>query len=336
VAEGAHVPRDVLWGSWWRWVMFLHASYNFERLQGLGFAHAIKPAIEYLYPEGEKRAAALQRHVTFFNSEPQFGAVVPAAVIALEEQRAAGASISDEAINAVMSGLMGPLAGVGDSLVQGLLTPLLLSMGISMAQRGNLAGPILYAILISVVVLGSSYSFWSAGYRWGKAAVSHILSSGWVQALTEGASVVGMTVLGGLTATVVQFSTPATIAVGQASISLQEDVLDAILRGLPALSLTLLAWWLLSRRVPSLRVIGIIFVVGIDLAYLGLAGWDAPPLFTWAWVEMLVGGSPVTVGSAVAHLLPPLVVTGVAVVIWVWKRRREGSTLRRQGKPSQG
>ena len=327
--EGVHVPRDVLWGSWWRWVMFLHASYNFERLQGLGFAHAMKPAIEYLYPGRAERAAALQRHVTFFNSEPQFGAVVPAAVIALEEQRAAGAEISDEAINAVKSGLMGPLAGVGDSLVQGLVTPLLLSLGISMAQRGNLAGPILYAILISSVVLGSSYAFWSAGYRWGKAAVSRILSSGWVQALTEGASVVGMTVVGALAATVVQFSTPATIVVGEASISLQEEVLDAILRGLPALSLTLLAWWLLSERVPSLRVIGITFVVGIDLAYLGLAGWDAPPLFTRAWVEMLVGGRPVSVGSAVAHLLPPLVVTGVAVGVWAWRRGQEESTLRR-------
>jgi PTS system mannose-specific IID component len=327
--EGVRVPRDVLWGSWRRWVMFLHASYNFERLQGLGFAHALKPAIEHLYPDRAERAAALQRHVTFFNSEPQFGAMVPAAVIALEEQRAAGAAISDEAINAVKSGLMGPLAGVGDSLVQGLVTPLLLSMGISMAQRGNLAGPILYAILISVAVLGSSYAFWSAGYRWGRTAVSHILSSGWVQALTEGASVVGMTVLGALAATVVQFSTPATIVVGEASVSLQEDVLDAILRGLPALSLTLLAWWLLSRRVSSLRVIGITFVIGVDLAYLGLAGWDAPPLFTRAWVEMLVGGRPVSVGSALAHLLPPLLVTGVAVGAWVWRREREESTLRR-------
>jgi PTS system mannose-specific IID component len=320
--ESVRVPRRVLWGSWWRWVMFLHASYNFERLQGLGFAHAIKPAIEHLYPGRVERAAALQRHVTFFNSEPQFGAMVPAAVIALEEQRAAGADLSDEAINAVKSGLMGPLAGVGDSLIQGLVTPLLLSMGISMAQRGNLAGPILYAISISVVVLGSSYAFWSAGYRWGKAAVSQILSSGWVQALTQGASVVGMMVLGALTSTVVQFSTPATLAVGQASISLQEDVLDAILRGLPALLLTLLAWWLLSRQVSSLHVIGTLFVIGIDLAYLGLAGGSAPPLFTRAWAAMLVGGRPATVGSVAAHLLPPLLVTGVAAIVWAWRKGR--------------
>jgi PTS system mannose-specific IID component len=321
-SEDHRVPPSVLWGSWWRWVMFLHASYNFERLQGLGFAHAMKPAIEHLYPGRRERAAALQRHVTFFNSEPQFGAVVPAAVIALEEQRAAGADLSDEAINAVKSGLMGPLAGVGDSLVQGLVTPLLLSMGISLARRGNLAGPILYAVSISAAVLGSSYLFWSAGYRWGKAAVSQILASGWVQALTQGAAVVGMMALGALTPAVVQFSTPATIVVGQASISLQQDVLDAILRGLPALSLTLLAWWLLSRRVSSLRAIGVLFVVGVDLAYLGLAGQDAPPLFTRAWVDMLLGGRPATFFSALAHLLPPFVATGAAGIAWAWRKGR--------------
>ena len=188
---------------------------------------------------------------------------------------------------------------------------------------------LIFAILISIAVLGSSYAFWSAGYRWGKAAVSHILSSGWVQALTQAASGVGMTVLGALTATVVQFSTPATIVVGEASISLQEDVLDAVLRGLPALSLTLLAWWLLSRQVSSLRVIGTLFVIGIDLAYVGLAGWAAPPLFTRDWVDMLVGGRPAAVGSALVHLLPSLLVTGAAVGFWVW----QGSRNRKSAAP---
>mgnify|MGYP000379161407 CR=1 FL=1 len=59
------------------------------------------------------------------------------AIIALEEERAAGADLSDEAINGVKSGLMGPLAGVGDSLIQGLVTPLLLSLGIGLAQQGE-------------------------------------------------------------------------------------------------------------------------------------------------------------------------------------------------------
>jgi PTS system mannose-specific IID component len=314
------VPRRVLWGAWWRWVMFLHASYNYERLQGLGFAHAMKPVIDYLYKTTAERAAALRRHLVFFNSEPQFGALVPAAVIALEEERAAGEDISDEAINGVKSGLMGPLAGVGDSLVQGLITPLLLSMGIALAQQGNLAGPVLYALFIAIAVLGSSYLFWSLGYRWGKRAVSRILASGWVSLVGNGVAVVGMAVVGGLAATTVRFSTPASLAVGQAVVSLQRDVLDTVLRGLLPLALTLSCWRLLTRQVPSMRVVGLLFVLGIDLTYLGLAGWAAPPLFSADWFAFLVGGTPATLGSALAYLCPPLVVTGIAIALLVTRR----------------
>jgi PTS system mannose-specific IID component len=319
--EGTHgIPRRVLWGAWWRWLMFLHASYNYERLQGLGFAHAIKPVIEYLYTTKAERAAALTRHLAFFNSEPQFGALVPGAVIAMEEERAAGADISDEAIQAVKSGLMGPLAGVGDSLIQGLVTPLLLSLGISLAQQGNLAGPLLYAVLISALVIGVSAAFWRMGYRWGRAAVTRVLASGWVQDLTAAAAIASITVLGGLTASLVQFSTPVSIAIGPATVSLQADVLDPILRGMLPLGWTLCAWWLLARRVPSLRVIGIGFVAGIVLAYLGMAGSWAPPILTAEWALWLVGGAPVTWRSALAHLWPLLATIGLTAAAVAWPR----------------
>jgi PTS system mannose-specific IID component len=323
-----HVPRRVLWGSWWRWLFFLHASYNYERLQGLGFAHAMKPAIEYLYTTVADRAAALRRHLVFFNSEPQFGALVPGAVIALEEERASGADLSDETINGVKSGLMGPLAGVGDSLIQGLITPLLLSLGIGLARQGSLAGPALYVVLVSPIIIGSSYAFWRLGYRWGRAAVSRVLASGWVQALTEGATVVGMTVLGALTSIVVRLSLPVTISVGQATVSLQTDVLDAILLNLLPLALTVGVWRLLYRRVPSMRVIGGLFVLGIVLTYLGLAGRSPPSLFSQDWVSYVLGGRPITVLSALVHLWPPLLAIAASIVLAFVRRKRESSPPR--------
>jgi mannose PTS system EIID component len=323
--QAAQVPRRVLLGAWWRWLLFIHASYNYERLQGLGFAHAMKPAIEHLYTTAAARAAALRRHLVFFNSEPQFGALVPGAVIAMEEERAAGADLSDEAINGVKSGLMGPLAGVGDSLIQGLVTPLLLSVGIGLARQGYLAGPVLYVLLIAPIIVGSSYAFWGLGYRWGRAAVSRVLASGWVQALTEGATVVGMTVLGALTATVVRLSTPGSFAVGQAVVSWQRDVLDVILLNALPLALTVGVWRLLNRRVPSLRVIGGLFVLGIVLTYLGLAGRAAPPLFTAEWVSYILGGTPVTVASALAHLWPPILAILSSIAVLFLRRKRLSS-----------
>jgi hypothetical protein len=96
------------------------------------------------------------------------------------------------------------------------------------------------------------------------------------------------------------------------------------LRGLLPLTLTLSCWRLLSRQVPSMRVIGLLFVLGIDLTYLGLAGWAAPPLFSADWLAFLVGGAPATLGLALAHLWPPLVVTGIAIALLLARQKVDG------------
>jgi PTS system mannose-specific IID component len=301
----------------------LHASYNYERMQGLGFAHAMRPVIEALYPEREDRAAALQRHLVFFNSEPQFGALVPAVVVAMEEARASGAEISEKTINGVKSSLMGPLAGVGDSLLQGLVTPLLLSLGISLAIEGRLVGPLLYVLCISFIVISTSRFFWRMGYRWGRAAVSRILASGWVEALTEAAAVTGMTVAGSLIASMVRVSTPLVVQVGQAAVSLQSDVLDVILKNLLPLGLTLSVWWLLERRMPTMRLIGMLFVLGILATYAGLLGSASSALFSRDWVDLLIGVAPVSLGSLFQHLWPVLAALVAGGLLLLLRRRSD-------------
>lgn len=92
-------------------------SWNFERMQALGYAYAMVPAIKRLYPEGSpERVAAIKRHLEFFNTHPYVGAPIIGVTLAMEEQRANGAPIDDGAINGIKVGLMGPLAGVGDPI----------------------------------------------------------------------------------------------------------------------------------------------------------------------------------------------------------------------------
>jgi len=280
--------------------------------------------IDHLYPDRDDRAAALQRHLVFFNSEPQFGALVPAVIVAMEEERASGADISEKAINGVKGSLMGPLAGVGDSLIQGLVTPLLLSLGIALAMEGRLIGPLLYVGLISAIVISASRVFWGMGYRLGRAAVSRILASGWVQVLTEAAAVTGMTVAGALIPSLVHVSTPLALAIGQVTVALQSDVLDVILENVLPLMLTLGVWWLLERRVSSMRLIGALFLAGILATYAGVLGSTAPPLFGRAWVDLILGGSPVTLGSLLRHLWPALLAM-VAGGLWLVLGKRTDS-----------
>ena len=94
--------------SFLTWQFFSHANYNYERLQATAFAQAMGPIIRKLYTAKEDISAALKRHLNFFNTEPNFGAVIHGITIAMEEEKANGAPIDDDAINAVKTGLMGP------------------------------------------------------------------------------------------------------------------------------------------------------------------------------------------------------------------------------------
>lgn len=268
------VTRKDMLGAWFRWLTFSHSCYNYERMQGLGFAHSMIPIIKRLYDTKEEVAAALRRHLVFFNTEPNVGAVVHGVTVAMEEERASGAvDITDEAINGIKSSLMGPLAGVGDSLTQGLITPIFMALGIGLAQQGSFAGPILYVLLESAAIIGISYFSWMEGYRWGKAAVERVLRAGLLQPLIEAASVLGLTVTGALAASTVHLSTKLSITVGPQVVNLQADVFDKILRGLLPLSLTLLLWQLLARKRSPLTLIVMVFAMGLLGTWVGWLGW---------------------------------------------------------------
>ena len=87
----------------------LQGSWNFERMQALGYCFGIVPAIRRLYPEGsQERKDAIKRHLEFYNTQPFVTAPILGVNLAMEEQRANGAPIDDAAINGVKVGLMGP------------------------------------------------------------------------------------------------------------------------------------------------------------------------------------------------------------------------------------
>jgi mannose PTS system EIID component len=278
LAEGGlRLTRGDILKSWVLWTFFSQANYNYERLQGTGFAHAMTPIISRLYHTPEDVAAALKRHLVFFNTEPNFGNVVHGTVIAMEEQRANGAPIDDDAINAVKSGLMGPMAGIGDSISQGTLTPILLALGIGIAggtaaidigsgsagiptiaagASGNPLGAIAYAVLISAAIIGIGYVAWTQSYERGRGFVTDLLRSGMIDRVLVGAGVLGNLVLGALAGRFVVIYLAPTVTVAGASLNLQAGLLDPIFAGLLPLSIVVGTWWLLRRVSPLWLVIG--------------------------------------------------------------------------------
>jgi len=266
--------------SWALWTFFAHANYNYERLQGTGFAHAMTPIIKRLYTTPDEIRAALKRHLVFFNTEPNFGNVVHGTVIAMEEQRANGAPIDDDAINSVKSGLMGPMAGIGDTLSQSTITPILLALGIGIAggtasgsvvpqltgTTGNPLGAILYMVLVSVVIVAIGYTAWTQGYARGKTFVTDVLRSGTIDRVLVGAGVLGNMVLGALAAKFIVVNLAPTVTIAGAQLNLQAAIIDPLFPGALALGLVVMTWWLL-RRISPLALLSAYLVISILAAY---------------------------------------------------------------------
>lgn len=267
-----HLSKKDVLRVFWRWTFASHANYNYERMQATGILSSMDKVPDILYP-GDKQAKVdfMKRHMEFYNTEPQFGGIVNGLALAMEEEKANSPSLPGEAISAVKTGLMGPMAGIGDTLWQGTLTPILLAVGISLAAGGSPIGAVVYAVLMVTIMTVIAYFMFMTGYRSGKEGVEKLLGGGQIQRLISGASIMGAVVLGALAATYVTGHSGAVISIGETSLKLQADVLDKILKGIIPLAVTLGTWYLLKvRKMKSTRVMLIIVIVGAVLGAVGI------------------------------------------------------------------
>ena len=243
-------------------------SWNFERMQALGFCFSMVPAIRRLYPENnDARKQAIKRHLEFFNTHPYVAAPVLGVTLAMEEQRANGAEIDDGAINGIKVGLMGPLAGVGDPLVWGTLRPITAALGASLALSGNILGPLLFFFIFNAVRLAMKWYGLQLGFRKGVNIVSD-MGGNLLQKLTEGASILGLFVMGVLVTKWTTINVPLVVsqtpgADGATVTMTVQNILDQLCPGLLALGLTLLMVRLLNKKVNPVWLIFALFGLGI-------------------------------------------------------------------------
>lgn len=293
---------------WWRH-QFLQGSWNYERMQNGGWCYSIIPAIKKLYTNKDDQIAALKRHMEFYNTHPYVSAPVMGVTLALEEDRANGAPVDDAAIQGVKVGMMGPLAGVGDPVFWYTVRPLLGALGASLAMSGNIAGPIIFFVAWNVIRMAFMWYTQEFGYQLGT-SITKDLSGGLLGKITEGASILGMFVIGSLVERWVSISFAPVVSsvpldegayidpsaldalaqsdgVGNAVLKALSDQasglalspekvttlqqnLDSLIPGLAAVGVTLLCCWLLKKKVSPIAIIIGMFIVGIVGHYIGL------------------------------------------------------------------
>ena len=136
--------------SYIQWRLLAEVSHSYERYQSLSMAVTLSKPLRKLYTDDEEYRKALVRHMQFFNTEATIGAIIPGIVLSLEEDRANGAEIPDEVIASIKTGLMGPMAGIGDTLYWGTIKAICFSLAATMALSGNYAGMVFALSLIHI------------------------------------------------------------------------------------------------------------------------------------------------------------------------------------------
>lgn len=271
------ITRTDLNRAFWRYFWSFQISWNYERMQALGFAYSIEPVLRRLNPGKAEYGDALKRHLTFFNTSPFIGGpLVLGAAIAMEEANAKSSAHS------LKVALMGPLAGLGDTLVFALYNSIIFTIGASWALQGNIFGPIFTAVMVLVPYFAVRRWQFVWAYRQGSKLV-HRLASGALARVTEGATVLGLIVLGGFVPSIVKIATPLTYrqdVTVQGTSSVQEvgvqEQLDAIVPFLLPVLVTATTYLLIKKF--QLKIVWIITVVAAAGIALGWLGWFVPAL----------------------------------------------------------
>ena len=117
-----HLTKKDATLAWFKWIALSNCNYNYERLMASALLSSFSHIPEKLYPgDKQKKIEFMQRQMEFYNTEPHFGCIINGLALSMEEEMADNSAVTPEAITAVKTGLMGPFAGIGDTLWQGTL-----------------------------------------------------------------------------------------------------------------------------------------------------------------------------------------------------------------------
>jgi fructoselysine/glucoselysine PTS system EIID component len=228
----------------------MEANFNFETWQNTGFAFSIIPVLKKLCTTKEAMSKALRRHLQFFNTTAHGSTLILGITAAMEEQNSQKDDFDEESINTVKLGLMGPLAGVFDSFFWGTLKVIAAGVGISLALKGNILGPILFLLIFNIPHIVLRYNLTFIGYNAGNKFLQNLVKSNIMDKLTTGASILGLMVIGAMPAMLMSINTPLKIGATDSPVSVQ-SILDQLVPDMLPLALTLMVFYFVKKNVKT-------------------------------------------------------------------------------------
>ena len=235
--------RQIFWRS-----CMLDSSWTYERQQNMGYSYAMTPVVKKLYePGSEKQKAAYARGLDFMAITPQLSTLLMGIDAAMCEQDAADPEFDGETIRSVKTSLMGPLAGIGDSMIASTLRIIGTGIAIGFSQQGSILGPLLLLLVFNIP--GFIIRWWclKTGYKYGSEFITDAARGGMMEKITYAAAIVGLCAIGGMVASYVSFEVPLVIGTGDFAQPLN-DYLTMIMPCLPQLIVFGVMYWILGRK----------------------------------------------------------------------------------------
>lgn len=252
------------------WYWLCEVSHGYDRMQALAFCSSLQNVLRKMYPNDDDYQQALIRELQFFNTEGTIGAVLQGITISLEEEKSKNIDeISDEMIVALKTGLMGPIAGIGDTLIWGTIKPICLALATTLALSNNLIGAFLVLLFpISGYFIGLYMC--KLGYSLGKTAISKLIQSGLMSHIVDACSILGLMMMGALSAGYVSITTTAGFQLENSEPILLQNILDGILPGLLPFALIIGIYFYIKKKGSSYGLL----IVAIIIICLVLAFFD--------------------------------------------------------------
>ncbi|CTK86140.1 TPA: PTS system mannose/fructose/sorbose family transporter subunit IID [Streptococcus pneumoniae] len=243
---------------------FCQNGFNYSNYQGLGYANVMYPALKKHYGEDQEGFyQALEENCEFYNTNPHFLPFITSLhLVMLENGR------PTKETRSIKMALMGPLAGIGDSLSQFCLAPLFSTIAASFAQEGLVVGPILFFLAMNTILTAIKLSTGLYGYKLGTTVIDKLSEQ--MATISRIANIIGVTVIAGLAATSVKIMVPITFAAGEVKADAKQSIvsiqgmLDKVAPALLPALFTLLVYYLIKeKKWTTYKLVILTVIIGI-------------------------------------------------------------------------
>ncbi|SLM61437.1 MULTISPECIES: PTS system mannose/fructose/sorbose family transporter subunit IID [Dickeya] len=259
---GAELDKKIMRQSWLR-MLWVQASFNYQRMQSSGFLYAMLPALQRIHKNKRDLSLSLKLHNEFFNTSPWLVSFMQGVILAMEKGKQ-----PIETIRSFKVAAMGPLGGIGDAMCQLTILPITASIAAALALDNVYIAPIIFLLLFNLIRFSIYIPLFNYGYKLGLNALGTLKQQS--EAFSRGATILGLTVVGALTASFVRVRLGAEIHLGDTLINIQDGILDKIMPNILPLIIVIGCYKLIMRGLSPVKTMLGMIIGSVFFHYFGI------------------------------------------------------------------